>query len=151
MRLLDAMTLRDGGTTSITVSRGVFQRVSYTVDHSLPWDGRKRYVFRGPPFDKVEAQRLEIGCLEEVAVQQWLLEAASRKYGSALVQEFLTRGVKNPGKGKWFYALNFLSIMTRERGQPDAAAKSRPASQPPTSSESQSSDSPRAFSSGGSG
>lgn len=122
MRLIDAMTLRDGGTTSITVSQGVFRRVSYTVDHSLPWDGRKRYVFRGRAFEKREAQRLEIGCEDVTRIHRWLMEAASRKFSPSLVQEFLAGRAENPGKGKWFYALNFLNIMTKERCQKDGAA-----------------------------
>jgi hypothetical protein len=151
MRLIDAMSLRDGGTTSITVSHGASQKVSYTVDYSLPWDGRKRYVFRGRPFEKAEAHRLEIGCSDEVGVQRWLMEAVSRKFGSALVQEFLAGGAKNPGKGKWFYALNFLNIMTKERSQQDAPPNSRPPSELPTSPEIPKSDSLRTPSSGGCG
>ena len=72
MRLIHAMSLRDGGTTSITVTQGFFKRVSYTVDYSLPWDGRKRYVFMGGAFTKSDSQRLEIGCEEERRVQLWL-------------------------------------------------------------------------------
>jgi hypothetical protein len=151
MRLIDAMSLRDGGTTSITVSRGVFQHISYTVDHSLPWDGRKRYVFRGRPFERAESHRLEIGCSDEVGVQRWLMAAVSRKFGSVLVQEFLAGSAKNPGKGKWFYALNFLNIMTKERGQPGAPSNRRPPSELPTSPEIPTSDSLRPPSAGGGG
>ena len=115
MRLVQAMTLRDGGTTSITVTRGLGRRLCYTIDHSLPWDGRKRYVYRGTQFSKDEEHRLEIGCEEEKDIQHWLSEAACKKYGNAAVQEFLTGQRKNPGRGKWFYAMNFLSIMAKER------------------------------------
>ena len=120
MRLTGAMTLRDGGTTSITVTQGLLKRLSYTVDHSLPWDGRKRYVFKGQPFAKDESQRLEIGCEEETRVQQWLTEAANREFGEGIVADFLVGRAKNPGKGKWFYALNFLNILTKERRQPQS-------------------------------
>ena len=121
MRLTDAMMLRDGGTTSITVAEGVLERVSYTVDYSLPWDGRERYVFKGQPFAKGESQRLEMGGEEERTVQEWLTRAVNRKFGDRVVGEFLVGRAKNPGKGKWFYALNFLYILTKERCQPKGA------------------------------
>jgi hypothetical protein len=126
MRLVRAMTLRDGGTTSITVTRGLVRRVCYTIDHSLPWDGRKRYVYRGPEFLKDEEHRLEIGCQEEGDIQHWLSEVAREKYGDAAVQEFLAGQRKNPGRGKWFYAMNFLSIMAKERCQQGGAANGAP-------------------------
>jgi hypothetical protein len=78
-------------------------------------DGRKRYVFKGPAFSKEELQRLEIGCEEEDAIKRWLSEVACTRYGSAVVQEFLAGRRKNPAKGKWFYAMNFLRILTNER------------------------------------
>lgn len=127
MRLIHAMSLRDGGTTSITVSRGLFRKVSYTVDYSLPWDGRKRFVFRGPPFAKDDAHRLEIGCGAEREIHQWLAEAASRRFGQALVQDFLGECSENPGAGKWFYAMNFLKILAKERCQQAAPPKGGPA------------------------
>src|SRR4051812_42083074 len=117
MRLVRAMTLRDGGTTSITVAQGFLRRVCYTIDYALPWDGRKRYVYRGPEFSKDEKYRLEIGCEEEKGIQQWLSEAARKKYGDLVIQGFLAEQRKNPGRGKWFYAMNFLSIMAKERCQ----------------------------------
>jgi hypothetical protein len=70
MRLVHAMTLRDGGTTSVTVSLGLFRRVSYTIDYSLPWDGRRRFVFRGPAFTRDDSHRLEIGSEAEREVQR---------------------------------------------------------------------------------
>jgi hypothetical protein len=127
MRLIHAMTLRDGGTTSITVSRGLFGRVSYTVDYSLPWDGRKRSVFRGPAFAKDDVHRLEIGCEAERGIQQWLAESANRKFGQGVVRNFLSDHAENPGKGKWFYAMNFLRIMAKERCQQDATPNGGPA------------------------
>ena len=117
MRLTDAMTLRDGGTTSITVAQGILARLSYTVDYALPWDGRERYVFKGQPFAKDESQRLEVGGEEEVRLHRWLTETLNRKFGDAALLDFLAGRIKNPGKGKWFYALNFLNIITRERSQ----------------------------------
>jgi hypothetical protein len=108
------MSLRDGGTTSITVTGGLVKRTSYTIDYSLPHDGRKRYVFKGPAFSKEDEQRLEIGCEEEDGIRRWLSEVASKKYGSAVVQEFLAGRGKNPARGKWFYAMNFLRILTRK-------------------------------------
>jgi hypothetical protein len=111
------MSLRDGGTTSITVSRGLFHKVSYTIDHSLPWDGRKRFVFRGPPFAKDDVHRLEMGCAVEREIHQWLGAAATRRFGEAVVRDFLDDRTENPGVGKWFYAMNFLKILTKERCQ----------------------------------
>src|SRR3954471_18310769 len=114
MRLSDAMSLRDGGSTGITVAEGIFARVSYTIDHALPWDGRTRYVFKGRKFTKEASERLDIGGTEEVRLQQWLTETLNRKFGETSVAEFLAGRIRNPGKGKWFYALNFLAIMTKE-------------------------------------
>ena len=122
MRLVRAMSLRDGGTTSITVTRGLVSRLSYTIDYSLPRDGRKRFVYRGPEFSKDKEHQLEIGCEEEKDVQHWLSAAACEKYGDLAVQEFLAGQRKNPGRGKWFYAMNFLWIMAKERCQPGGAA-----------------------------
>jgi hypothetical protein len=127
MRLTHAMSLRDGGTTSITVSQGLFRKVSYTVDYSLPWDGRKRFVFRGPPFVKDDAHRLEMDCGAEREIHQWLADAANRRFGQAIVRDFLSDGTKNPGAGKWFYAMNFLKILEKERCQPCAPPNGGPA------------------------
>ena len=121
MRLIDAMTLRDGGTTSITVSMGLFARISYTVDYSLPWDGRQRFMFRGPPFAKDDSHRLEIGCEAEHEIHLWLADAAERRFGKAAVLDFLGDRTESPGVGRWFYAMNFLKILTRERSQSGAA------------------------------
>jgi hypothetical protein len=115
MRLSAAMTLRDGGTTSITVTHWFARRVSYTVDYSLPWDGRMRYVYKGRPFQKDVSQRLELGGDEEKRVHQWLMEAATRKFSKTVVQNFLVGNARNPAKGRWFYALNFLRILANER------------------------------------
>jgi hypothetical protein len=120
MRLVDAMTLRNGGTTSVTLSNRGGELVSYTVDHALPHDGRRRYVYRGRPFEMTDTGRLEIGCAEETSIREALLEGANLEFGSAPVQEFLSGGIKNPGRGKWFYALNFLSVLHQERCQPGA-------------------------------
>ena len=115
MRLTHAMSLRDGGTTSVTVTRGLANRTSYTVDYSLPWDGRKRYMFKGLAFSKEDGQRLEIGCEEENTIRRWLSEVACTRYGSEVVQEFLAGRRKNPARGKWFYAMNFLWALSKER------------------------------------
>jgi hypothetical protein len=127
MRLSHAMSLRDGGTTSITVSQGFFRKVSYTIDYSLPCDGRRRFVFRGPPFAKDDAYRLEIDCIAEREIYQWLLEAARRRFGQAVVQDFVGNRIENPGAGKWFYAMNFLKILTKERCQQPAPRNGDPA------------------------
>jgi len=126
MRLTHAMTLRDGGTTSITVAQGVVTRLSYTIDHQLPWDGRTRYVFKGPPFLKDKEHRMEIGCDEEKEIQRWLNEIGRRKYGSMAIEKFLAGQAKNPGRGKWFYAMNFLWILAKERREQDGPANANP-------------------------
>jgi hypothetical protein len=115
---VDAMTFRDGGTTTITVAPSIwsFERVTYTIDFSLPWDGRKRYMTCGSR--RTQTRRLEIGCDEEVQIQQWLMESASRVVGRVPLEEFLRGNIKNPGKGKWLYALSFLSILHKERCLP---------------------------------
>ena len=130
MRLTHAMSLRDGGTTSITVSQGLFRKVSFTIDYSLPWDGRNRFVFRGPPFAKDDAHRLEIGCGAEREIHQWLSEAARRRFGQSVVRDFLGDRTKNPGAGKWFYAMNFLKILAKERCQQSAPSNGGPSLPP---------------------
>ena len=151
MRLITAMTLRDGGTTSITVSRGLFRKVSYTIDYSLPWDGRQRFVLRGTPFCNDASSRLEVRCEEETEIHKWLIDAARRKYGPSALQEFLSSRIENPGTGKWFYAMNFLNILQRERCQPDDAPNSCPPSQLSRSPETRTPDSQRTSSTGACG
>ena len=46
MDLYDAESLLDGGTTCLTVVERS-KRYYYTVDYSLPMDGRPRYVYLG--------------------------------------------------------------------------------------------------------
>ena len=124
MRLIDAMSFRDGGTTTITLKTGFFRKVSYTIDFSLPHDGRPRFIFRGKPYTpKKDMQRLDIGSAEEVRIQNWLSEAAVRQFGQPAVQDFLEGRSQNPGRGKWGYALNFLNILTKERRAPSGGAK----------------------------
>jgi hypothetical protein len=120
------MTLRDGGTTSITISRNALENDSYTIDYSLPWDGRPRFLFRGPPFRKDDLFRLEIGCETERELQRWLMQLANDKFGEITVFDFLGGRIKNPGTGDWFYAMNFLKILVTERCQQDATPNSGP-------------------------
>jgi len=44
MTLLEAMTMRDGGTTFVVVEEPEVGQTTYTFDYSLPWDGRARYI-----------------------------------------------------------------------------------------------------------
>jgi hypothetical protein len=115
MRLVQAMTLRDGGTTSITIRKGFFSTESFTIDYALPWNGRPRYVFRGPPFGKKDENKIEMNGPEEQALLRPLKNLLQGKFGVNHVQNFLAGNIENPGKGKWFYAFNFLWIAHFER------------------------------------
>ena len=116
MVILDADTLRDGGTTCVSLEDG--QQVQHvTIDYSLPQDGSVRYIYvSSEPFDCSERNRLELGSEEEGQIIEVIHKAAIRAYGISVVEEFLRNPSVNPGEGMWFYVFNFLRIAAAERG-----------------------------------
>jgi hypothetical protein len=116
MHILDADTLRDGGTTCVSLEDD--QQVQHvTFDYSLPQDGRTRYVYvSNAPFDCSEQNRLGPGSKEEGQIISIIHNAAIQAYGESVVEEFLRDPSANPGEGLWFYVFNFLRIAAVERG-----------------------------------
>jgi len=66
---------------------------------------------------------MEIGCDEEARIREWLSNATTRKFGATVVKSYLDGQAENPGEGKWFYALNFLCILYKERSRPEVEVK----------------------------
>lgn len=114
MILLDAMSLRDGETTLITVIREGKQE-TFTIDYSLPWDGRTRYVFQGEAFQKKEDSKLEVGGEEERQFYCDLKSAIEEKYGKEIADSAISGKSNLPVKDKWFYACHFLTLLEKER------------------------------------
>jgi hypothetical protein len=113
MRLKDAETLLDGGTTCLTVLDGV-KKMYITIDYSLPMDGRPRYVYIGKT-QFAQANQLEINSIREKQIANWLRNELIAKYGEMRVQDFIEGKFDGSVRGKWLYALNFLRIITKER------------------------------------
>jgi hypothetical protein len=124
MHILNADTLRDGGTTCVSLEDG--QQVQHvTFDYSLPRDGRTRYVYvSNVPFDCNESNRLDLGSEEEGQIIEVIHKAAIQTYGISVVETFLRNPSVNPGEGLWFYVFNFLRIAAAERGPHSLLAES---------------------------
>jgi hypothetical protein len=127
MKLKDAMTLRDGGTTAIAVETDG-EIASYTFDYSLPWDSRPRFITSGRKmFDTDDARRLDLGGREERELYQNLRFVLEERFGPEIICQFVaSKDMKDRPKaeGKWFYALNFLWLMEKERRLPRSDCKS---------------------------
>ena len=91
VKIHDAMTLRDGGTTCVSVEdAGVVKHV--TFDHALPRDDRTRYVYVSDrKFNKEEGARLELDSSAEIRFITAIRDAAIEELGPAVVEEFLKR------------------------------------------------------------
>jgi hypothetical protein len=113
MRLEDAETLLDGGTTCLTVLDG-FEKLYITIDYSLPMDGRPRHIFIGKTHFTQDNQ-LEINSEREKQIVNWLKNELIAKFGEIRVQDFIEGKFDGSVKGKWLYALNFLRIISKER------------------------------------
>lgn len=116
MRITDAMTLRDGGTTCVTVEdQGAIVHV--TADHArrrFPLIPRPRFVFTSVvPFGR--DRRLFPGGTVERRFVSSIACAALNQLGRAQLQEFLAGRAPNPGREHWFYVLNFLDVVQRSR------------------------------------
>jgi hypothetical protein len=116
MRVVDAMTLRDGGTTCVTVEEaGVLTHV--TLDHrlrALAWLPRFRFVFTsGERFGR-DRRLMPWGKLERRYVSG-IARAAVDQLGHEGVRDFMSGLLPNPGQEHWFYVLNFLRMVHRSR------------------------------------
>ena len=113
MDLYDAESLLDGGTTCLTVINRS-KRLYYTVDYSLPMDGRPRFVFVGnSPFSRTS--QLEINSEKEKQIVEWLKSELIANFGEAAVEDLIQGKVENIGQGKWLFAFRFLQILSKER------------------------------------
>jgi hypothetical protein len=109
--LIDAMSMRDGGSTYVSLRAPTHGPVTYWFDYSLPWDGRARQIreVRGE-----ESWVLPIGTPEERAACQQVRSVLIENFGSTAVSQFEAEAAKNPGEGPWFYAFNFLRLCLKE-------------------------------------
>ncbi|MHA1941663.1 MAG: hypothetical protein ACXACP_03860 [Candidatus Hodarchaeales archaeon] len=113
MDLYDAESLLDGGTTCLTVVERS-KKLYYTVDYSLPMDGRPRFVFVGnSPFSRTT--QLEINSEKEKQIVEWLKNEMISNFGEVVVMDLINGKPGNIGQGKWLFALNFLRIISKER------------------------------------
>jgi hypothetical protein len=116
MRITGAMTLRDGGTTCVTVEEnGVLVHV--TVDHHLgllTWLPRLRFIFTSTTqFGR--DRRLFPGGAEERRYVSAIVQQATEHLDFAPVRDFLSGHCQNPARDLWFHVLNFLWIVERSR------------------------------------
>jgi hypothetical protein len=112
LRLLDAMTLRDGDTTIVALEDEAGKRVTYTFDYSLPWDGRLRCI-RQQNSDGSSCE-LEPNGIREAAACESVRSLLLSAFGESTVRNFALGRTDNPGKDKWFYAFNFLRLAAKE-------------------------------------
>lgn len=116
MIIVDGMTLRDGGTTCVTVEdEGTTTHV--TAAHELRrfgWVPRLRFVFISSTRFGRDHRLLPGGPLEKRYVSQIAREAVSH-LGYREVHDFLRERGPNPGRQHWFYVVNFLQIVSRAR------------------------------------
>ena len=115
MKILNADTLRDGGTTCVSFDDGNSVR-HVTFDHSLARDDRIRYVYISDrEFGQDDTECLVPNSDEEIRVIEAIRAAAAEEYNSETVENFYKEPNKNPGEGIWFYVFNFLWIAIKER------------------------------------
>ncbi|MBM3484737.1 MAG: hypothetical protein FJX66_15775 [Alphaproteobacteria bacterium] len=114
-----AMMIRDGGTTC--VAREASGPVQYvTIDFSLPWDGRQRYVFVSDrPFGREEAERLIPDSEQEIQLAGEVLEAAQHAIGAAAVRAYVAGADRARAPSLWGYVCAFLKTYKAERPQWD--------------------------------
>lgn len=111
--LLDAMTMRDGGTTFVVVEKREVGQVTYTFDYSLPWDGRARYITEH--IADGSSKILPINGPQEIAACELIRALLVGEFGESLVESFAKGEANNPGSEKWFYAFNFLRHAVKEQ------------------------------------
>jgi hypothetical protein len=109
--LIDAMSMRDGGSTYVSLRAPTRRTVTYWFDYSLPWDGRARQIRE---VQGEESRVLQVGTPEELAACQQVRSVLIAQFGNAAVSQFEAGAGENPGKGPWFYAFNFLRLCVKE-------------------------------------
>ena len=115
VKIIEATTLRDGGTTIVTMEDGGVVR-DITFEYTLPWDGRTRYVYVSDHNSSwVRGKRLAINSPEEIRILGDVRTAAEERYGLEIVEDFYNHPEGNPGEGMWSYVFNFLRIAAMER------------------------------------
>lgn len=135
MKIVDAMTLRDGGTTCVTVEEQG-NPIYLTAAHELRrfrWLPTVRFVFMSSSRFGRDRRLLPGGGLERHYVSE-IARAAVAHIGYEGVREFIDRGQQNPGQGHWLYVLNFLRIVSRARLR-DVLASARSATRSAGTSE----------------
>jgi hypothetical protein len=115
MHILEAMTLRDGGTTCISIEEdGQVKHV--TFDHALPMDDRIRYVYVSDTrFGNSKAERLEPNSEEEKGLIAGIHTVAVEELGAEAVEAYLRDPHLRKVDGMWYYMLNFLWIAVKGR------------------------------------
>jgi hypothetical protein len=116
MKIVDAMTLRDGGTTCVTVDdAGTTIHVTAAHDFRLfGWLPTLRFVFISSRRFGRDRRLLPGGPLEKRYVSE-IADAAVAHLGYDEVRDFLGGNGQNPGQQHWFYVANFLRIVNRAR------------------------------------
>jgi hypothetical protein len=116
MKIVDAMTLRGGGTTCITVDdAGTTIHVTVAHDFRLfGWLPTVRFVFISSRRFGRDRRLLPGGRLEKRYVSQ-SADAAVARLGYDEVRDFLGGNGQTPGEEYWFYVANFLKIVNRAR------------------------------------
>ena len=105
------MSMRDGGTTFVAIRTPAGNSVTYWFDFSLPWDGRARQVRK---IEGEESVALAVGSHQELMACQAVRAVLVARFSDSVVSEFESKDAGNPGKGKWFYAFNFLRLCHKE-------------------------------------
>jgi hypothetical protein len=116
MMIVDAMTLRDGGTTCVSVEeQGTTTYVTVAHElHRFGWIPRLRFVFISAKRFGRDHRLLPWGRLEKRYVAE-ISRAAVAHLGYEGIHDFLHDRGQNPGQEHWFYVLNFLQIVDRAR------------------------------------
>lgn len=109
--LVDANSLRDGGSTFVTLRMPTQSVVTYWFDYSLPWDGRVRHVRMTLG---EHSSFLEPGGQDELSACNALRSVLVENFGESVVSRFESGDVENPGKERWYYAFNFLRLCIKE-------------------------------------
>jgi len=111
LQLVDAMTLRDGGTTCVSLRTPYQNVITYTLDYALPLNGRARYITRtcGDISEK-----LPIGGAQEQRACEEVRALLVAQCTESTVAKFLSGQIENPGEEHWFYAFNFLRLCNQE-------------------------------------
>lgn len=109
--LTDANSMRDGGTTYVSLRMPTQSEVTYWFDYSLPWDGRVRQIRR---VEGDESVVLPVGSPQEAWACHAVRAVLVAQFSERVVSQFVSGKVENPGEGVWFYAFNFLRLCVKE-------------------------------------